>query len=47
MELAGNYLHGVGIPDCIVSGEAAAANLVADFREQARQTAAPASPVAN
>ncbi len=31
IDLAGNYLRGVGIPDCIVSGETAAANLLADL----------------
>lgn len=32
LELAGNYLRGVGIPDCVISGETAAANLVADLK---------------
>ena len=31
LEIAGNMLHGVGIPDCIVSGELAATNLLADL----------------
>jgi oxygen-dependent protoporphyrinogen oxidase len=31
IEIAGNMLHGVGIPDCIVSGELAATNLLADL----------------
>jgi len=35
LELAGNYLRGVGIPDCVISGETAAANLVADLKVQA------------
>jgi len=47
IELAGNYLRGVGIPDCVVSGETAAANLVADLREQARRLAATPSSMAN
>lgn len=47
VELAGNYLRGVGIPDCIVSGETAAANLVADLKEQARRPAATPSSMAN
>jgi oxygen-dependent protoporphyrinogen oxidase len=34
VEIAGNMLHGVGIPDCIVSGETAASNLLADFRNR-------------
>ncbi len=32
IEIAGNMLHGVGIPDCIVSGETAATNLLTDLR---------------
>jgi hypothetical protein len=32
IEIAGNMLRGVGIPDCIVSGEMAASNLVSDLR---------------
>jgi len=45
-ELAGNYLRGVGIPDCVVSGETVAANLVADLKEHARQPAATPSSMA-
>ncbi len=47
IELAGNYLRGVGIPDCVVSGEAAASNLLADLREQARRVAASSSSMAH
>jgi len=36
IEIAGNMLHGVGIPDCIVSGETAAANLLADLNNSDR-----------
>ncbi len=39
LDLAGNYLRGVGIPDCIVSGETAAANLLADLAARARRQA--------
>lgn len=46
-ELAGNYLRGVGIPDCVISGETAAANLVADLKEQARRAAATPSSMAH
>ena len=31
IEIAGNMLRGVGIPDCIVSGETAATNILADL----------------
>ncbi len=34
LELAGNFLRGVGIPDCIVSGETAAANLIAGLADR-------------
>jgi len=44
IELAGNYLRGVGIPDCITSGETAAANLLTDLRAQAFRSASPAAP---
>ncbi|MDQ3654377.1 MAG: protoporphyrinogen oxidase [Chloroflexota bacterium] len=47
IELAGNYLRGVGIPDCVVSGETAAANLVADLQEQARRTSTTSPSMAN
>lgn len=39
IDIAGNYLRGVGIPDCIVSGETAAANLLADLAERDRRQA--------
>lgn len=39
IEVAGNYLRGVGIPDCVTSGEAAAVNLVADLKVQAHHQA--------
>lgn len=34
-EIAGNMLRGVGIPDCIASGEQAAANLISTFGDWA------------
>lgn len=39
IEIAGNMLRGVGIPDCIVSGENAATNLLADLNNPARREA--------
>ncbi|MGI8963630.1 MAG: protoporphyrinogen oxidase [Thermomicrobiales bacterium] len=37
IEIAGNMLHGVGIPDCIDSGEVAASNLLVDLNNAACQ----------
>jgi oxygen-dependent protoporphyrinogen oxidase len=37
IEIAGNMLRGVGIPDSITSGETAASNLLTDMSEQARR----------
>jgi oxygen-dependent protoporphyrinogen oxidase len=38
VQVAGNMLRGVGIPDCIVSGQAAATNLLAGLRAMAAET---------
>jgi oxygen-dependent protoporphyrinogen oxidase len=38
IQLAGNMLRGVGIPDCVVSGQAAATNLLADLRALTAET---------
>lgn len=44
IEIAGNFLRGVGIPDCIVSGEIAASNLLDGLNNLARRTTASTSP---
>jgi oxygen-dependent protoporphyrinogen oxidase len=38
IRLAGNMLRGVGIPDCIVSGQEAATNLLAELRSLTEDT---------